>query len=52
MYASESNKNYTLIKYRTLASILNLIRLAFLGAATEIVVQSFQNTLLPLCGRS
>ena len=35
-YASESKKKYTLIKCRTLAGILNWIRLAFLGAAAEI----------------
>ena len=40
------------MKYRTLASILNLIRLAFLDAAAEIVAQPFHNPLLPLCGRS
>ena len=40
------------MKYGTLASILNLIRLAFLGEAAEIVAQLFHNPLRPLCGRS
>ena len=51
-YASESKKKYTLIKCRTLAGILNWIRLAFLGAAAETVAQPFHNPLLPFCGRS